>query len=723
MAKKVTIRGHVKTITFFNEETGFFIAKISTSKGEYAVKGTYPSIAVGEFLEAQGVWEQTNWGQQIKAETVSLQQPTMVDAIEKYLSSSVPGIGKTFAKKLVDAFGEKVFDIIENRPEELKTLHGIGKVKIKSLIESYNTQKSIRDIMVFLHKIGLSAMRAKRVYDIYGDSAISRISENPYILAKDVHGIGFLSADAVAMKMGLEATSDHRIKAGILHALVTAQSEGHCGLPRSNLLLEANLLLEVGHPLIDKAIDEELAINNLYRETYENEECIFPPSMYFAEKHMARLVLDHIRQPVAHPVMNIEGKINAAEATAGFTLAPEQRDAIRLGLQSQMMIITGGPGCGKTTITKLIVDILEQQGLHIAVAAPTGKAADRASKATGHEAKTIHRLLGFNPDGTFIHNESKKLDVDVLVLDEFSMVDVQLGFALMKAIDRKTRIIILGDIFQLPSVGPGSVLADMINSGKVPYVSLLHVFRQGENSLIKVNAAKIRNGEMPSMEYVRGSDYIPMPFSPLNDDDTSKEKCRQDMLATILRVCKDAMKLGFHPVKDVQVLVPMRKGILGVENLNLKLQAMLNPAPPEKVEIYGTSWRVNDKVMQIRNNYKKEVFNGDIGYIIDINFPSKTLTVEYEGGRNIEYFFNEVDELALAYVFTIHKSQGSETPFLVMAVDTSHFIMLKRNLIYTGLTRARQKGVMVCNPKAVMTAVKSGDADVRYSLLKYWLQK
>lgn len=723
MSKRVTIRGHVKTITFFNEETGFFIAKISTSKGEYAVKGTYPSIAVGEFLQASGVWEQTNWGQQIKAETVELQQPTMVDAIEKYLSSSVPGIGKTFAKKLVDAFGEKVFDIIENRPEELKALHGIGKVKIKSLIESYNTQKSIRDIMVFLHKIGLSAMRAKRVYDIYGDAAVSRISENPYILAKDVHGIGFLSADAVAMKMGLEATSDHRIKAGILHALVTAQSEGHCGLPRNNLLLAANELLAVGHPLIDQAITEELAINNLYKEQYNEEECIFAPSMYFAEKHSARLILEHIRQPLAYPISAIEEKISNAATRSGLTFAPEQIEAIRLGLQSQMMIITGGPGCGKTTITKQIVEILAEEELSIAVAAPTGKAADRASKATGFEAKTIHRLLGFNPDGTFIHNESKKLEFDVIVLDEFSMVDVQLCFALMKAIDRKTRVIILGDIHQLPSVGPGSVLADLINSGKVPFVSLLKVFRQGEESQIKVNAAKIREGIMPSMEYARGSDYIPMPFSPLNDDDQSKQKCREDMLSTILRVCKDAIKLGFHPVKDVQVLVPMRKGILGVENLNLKLQQMLNPAPPEKVEIYGTSWRVNDKVMQTRNNYKKEVFNGDIGYIIDINFPSKTLQVEYEGNRIVEYFFNEVDELNLAYAYTIHKSQGSETPFLVMAVDNSHYVMLKRNLVYTGLTRARKKGVLVCNPKAVMAAVKNGDTDARYTLLKYWLQK
>lgn len=720
MSQRVIIKGHVKNLTFFNEENGYFVAKIETSKGVYTVIGYFPSISEGEYLEAEGTWETSQWGPQIKADKVSLSKPTMTGAIEKYLCASVKGIGKTFAAKLVQAFGDELFDVIENHPEKLRTLHGIGKKKVDSLVEAYNSQKAIREIMVFLHKAGLTAAKAKTVYDTYGEQAIAKISENPYLLSKDIWGVGFKIADNVAANMGISPTSDHRVKAGIQYVLDKANEDGSCGLPQEDTIIKANELLGVGHPLIEKAIASEIRASNLFAHEVDGILCLFTPSIYYAERQIASLIKAHINQPVAYPITDIQNKVAASEKRNGITLQDKQRAAVILALQSQATIITGGPGCGKTTLTRIILDVMGREGFEISVAAPTGKAADRASEATGFEARTIHRTLGFNPQGGFVHNDVNKLDTDVLVLDETSMLDVPLTLSVLKALHPRTRLILLGDIDQLPSVGPGKVLADLIDSQQIPSVKLTFVWRQGAGSKIKENAARINSGEMPIMQYEKGDDFVFVPFSPHTDTDEAKENCRRQMLTAVINAVKNASKIGFHPVKDVQVLTPMRKGLLGVENLNLQLQKALNPAPADKIEIRGTLWCTGDKVMQLRNNYKKEVFNGDVGYISAVNAYDKIITVEYSD-RLIEYTYSEMDELSLAYAMSIHKSQGSETPCLIMVTDTSHYVMLKRNLLYTGLTRGKKLVQWIANPSAVRVGVKNSQIDARYSLLKHWL--
>lgn len=716
----VTIKGHVRNLTFFNEENGYFVAKVETSKGLHTVIGYFPAISEGEYMVAEGVWQQSQWGPQIKADKVSLSKPTMSSAIEKYLCASVKGIGKTFAAKLVKEYGDNLFDVIENHPEKLLTLHGIGKKKVESLVSAYNSQRAIREIMVFLHKAGLTAAKAKTVYDTYGDTAIAKITENPYLLSKDIWGVGFKIADNVAANMGIAPTSDHRIKAGLQYVLTKATEEGSCGLPQDETIIQANELLGVGHPLIEKAIASEIRASNLFAKEVDGVMCLFSPSIYYAERQIASLMKAHLNQPVAYPIVDIQNKVAAAEKRNGIVLQDKQRAAVILALQSQCTIITGGPGCGKTTLTRIILDVMNNEGLSISVAAPTGKAADRASEATGFAARTIHRMLGFNASGGFIHNQDNKLDTDVLVLDECSMLDVPLTLSVLQALHPRTRLIMLGDIDQLPSVGPGKVLADFIASDVIPYVRLTYVWRQGAGSKIKENAARINAGEMPIMQYEKGDDFVFIPFSPQTDTDEAKEACRRQMVNAVLNSVKNAAKMGFHPIKEVQVLTPMRKGILGVENLNTMLQKALNPAPLDKIEIRGVLWGTGDKVMQLRNNYQKEVFNGDVGFITEINTFDKNITIEYSS-RTVKYLYSEMDEVSLAYVYTIHKSQGSESPALVLVTDTSHHVMLKRNLLYTGMTRCKKLLQWVANPSAVRTGVKNSQIEARYSLLKYWL--
>ncbi len=718
------LTGVVKTLTFVNPENGYFVAKVTLPNGqERTVVGNAPVINLGEHISARGTWASSNWGPQFKASEVVLSAPTMLEGIEKYLATAIHGIGKGYAKKLVAAFGDAVFDVIENEPERLKSVKGIGPKRGASILEAYAEQKAVREIMVFLHRAGLSTTRAKRVYDRWGDKAVEKIKENPYILCRDIWGIGFSTADAVAMKQGIKPDSEYRVRAGVQHVLREAELQGSCGLPYTVVREKAAEILAVDYGLIEQAISFELEAEELVKDVASGEECLFSPRIYSAERLIAHTLLEHAKRVPARRIVDVEQAILDAEVEMGMALEDVQRDGVRAAVTNQVFVLTGGPGVGKTSVTRVILQVFQNAGLKaIALAAPTGKAAKRASEATGVEARTIHRTLAIGPDGKFQHNETNVLDVDVLVIDEMSMVDVALMQAICKALAPHTRLLLVGDVDQLPSVGPGKVLADIIESGALPTVRLTKIFRQAATSHIIKNAHAINRGEMPDIGYREGSDFQFLSISPAKrDDEVEKKRCRETIAAEVVRMATNMYKLGYDPIRDVQILAPMRRGALGVEALNVALQAALNPHPSDVLEVFGTKWGVGDKVMQLRNNYDKGVFNGDIGFVMGVDREERVITVDFDGNV-VDYKTGDLDELTLAYAFTIHKSQGSEFPVLIMPLDWSHFTMLKRNLFYTGITRAKKLCVVVGQPAAAAKAVETAQNEERYSRLKEWLR-
>jgi len=719
-----TLAGSIKSLVMRDDESGYFVARVTVGNREQTVTGTAPVINPGEQFSAKGAWVKTNWGPQFKASEMNLTAPSMVDGILKYLSTAIEGIGPGLAKKMVDAFGEDVFNVIEKEPERLASVKGIGKKKAASCVEAYKEQQSIREIMVFLHQVGLSRNRAKRVFDAYGNDAVDNIKKNPYVLCRDIWGMGFSTADGVARKQGIAVDSEYRVRAGILHVLKEAAKGGSCGLPVQLVLEQASELLEVSYDRIEECIDFEIESEGLVRAEAAGVLCLFLPAIYNAEKGIARSLLRHAARPVARPVQDLDNSIIHAELMAGITLETVQRDAVRLALTSQVSVVTGGPGTGKSTITRIILDVLKDMGLEIALAAPTGKAAKRASEATGFEGKTLHRLLEINNKGQFKRTEDNPIEADVLVVDELSMVDVKMFFALIKAMAPHTRLILIGDVDQLPSVGPGKILADILDSGVIPKVRLMQVFRQAATSDIIRNAHKVNRGEVPDVGWEEGSDFCFTTFAPLDDTDSAKRQCRDKIEAELLRLAKNMYKLGYDPIRDVQVLTPMRRGPLGSLNLNTKLQALLNPHPEAVLKFGDMTLGTGDKVMQLRNNYDKNVFNGDIGYIASIDVKSRTVEVEYDGlPHHVVYKASELDEITLAYAFTIHKSQGSEFGVVIMPVELGHFTMLKRNLVYTGITRAKKLMAIVGQKKAMTIAVKNSQIDERYSRLCDWLRE
>ncbi|MDO8416359.1 MAG: ATP-dependent RecD-like DNA helicase [Agitococcus sp.] len=717
------LSGVVKTLTFFSEESGYFVAKVTVDGNtERTVTGTAPSINVGEVLTAKGTWQSSKWGPQFKVKELTLSHPKMLADIEAYLAHSVNGIGKGYAKKLVAAFQENVFTVIEQTPEKLKNVPGIGKSRITAIVEAYETTQAIREIMFFLHRNGIAGTRAHRVHEKLGKNAIKKISHNPYILC-NIWGIGFIIADGVAQKQGIAPDSTFRISAGIQHVLKQAEGYGSCGLPIVNVRDDTSALLLVDIALIEKVLQEEIAAKRIICDTVGDATCVFLPAIYEAEKAIAQILLRHDQAPLAPLKHDIPQIILEAQVDLGIELETMQEQAVHTALTSNITVITGGPGCGKTTITKVILEAFKEAGLVIMVlSAPTGKAAKRASQATGYQAKTIHRTLEVERDRSFKFNENNPLEADVWIIDEMSIVDVPLMHAACLALARGTRIILIGDVDQLPSVGPGRVLADIIDSGVLPTVRLTAIFRQGASSRIKVNAHAVNRGEAPEKGWVEGTDFCYTAILPKDSSDDAKRVCREKIEAEILRLAQDMWKLGFDPIKDVQILAPMRKGILGVDSLNTKLQKILNPNPSAFLEWSEKKWGVGDKVMQMRNNYDKNVFNGDIGYIATVDTIARVLTIEFDDGI-VEYKLIELDELSLAYAFTIHKSQGSEFPVVIAPWDMSHYMMLKRNLLYTMMTRAKSLCILVANPQAVNIAVKTAQIDARYSRLKDWLQR
>jgi exodeoxyribonuclease V alpha subunit len=711
------LAGLVERVTFHNAENGFCVLRVKarSHRDLVTVVGHAAAISAGEWVTATGDWvNDRTHGQQFKARFVRTSQPTSIDGIEKYLGSGmIRGIGPVYAKKMVKAFGEKVFDIIEAEPDRLREVTGIGAVRAKRITDAWADQKIVREIMVFLHSHGVGTARAVRIFKTYGADAVQVMTENPYRLARDIRGIGFKTADAIAMRLGIEKTAMIRVRAGISYALAEAMSDGHCGLPNDELLPLAVELLEVPKELIQTALELELADGTVITDTVGTDACVFLGSLYRAEQVIAERLLTLVNGKLPWPYIDPQKALPWIEARTGLTFAPSQAGAIRLALLSKVLVITGGPGVGKTTIVNAILRILAAKAVNILLCAPTGRAAKRMSEATGFEARTIHRLLETDPrSGGFKRNADNPFECDLLVVDETSMVDVMLMQALLRAVPDSAALLIVGDIDQLPSVGPGQVLTDIINSGAVPVVRLTEVFRQAAQSRIITSAHRINQGSIPDLSRPEGdSDFY---FVPADDPEVAVPRIVELVKTRI------PQRFGFDPVRDIQVLCPMNRGGAGARSLNIELQAALNPAGDRKVERFGWTFAPGDKVMQVENDYDKEVYNGDIGYIDDVDAEAGELAVSFDG-RAVTFGFGELDTLVPAYAVTIHKSQGSEYPAVVIPLLTQHYAMLQRNLLYTGMTRGKRLVVLVGQKKAVAIAVKNVSGRRRWSKLNEWL--
>jgi exodeoxyribonuclease V alpha subunit len=707
------LAGLVERVTFHNSDNGFCVlrAKARGHRDLVTVVGHAAIISAGEWITASGEWVNDHThGQQFKARFMRTSAPTSIDGIEKYLGSGmIRGIGPVYAKKMVNAFGEKVFDIIEAAPERLREVTGIGLMRAKRITDAWAEQKIIREIMVFLHTNGVGTARAVRIYKTYGVDAVQVMTENSYRLARDIRGIGFKTADAIAMKLGVEKTAMIRVRAGISYALTEAMDDGHCGLPTEELVLLAVELLEIPKELVQTALAEGTVIVATVGET----ACVLLGGLYRAEQVIAERILRLANGKLPWRDIDAEKALPWVEQKTGLSLAESQVAAIRVALISKVLVITGGPGVGKTTIVNAILRILDAKGVNLLLCAPTGRAAKRMTEATGFEAKTIHRLLEVDPKaGGFKRNSDNPLDCDLLIVDETSMVDVILMQALMKAAPDNAALLIVGDIDQLPSVGPGQVLADVIASGAVPVVRLTEVFRQAAQSRIITSAHRINQGSIPDLSKPEGdSDFY---FVQADDPETAVPR--------IIELVKTRIpqRFGLDPIRDIQVLCPMNRGGVGARSLNIELQAALNPAGEHKVERFGWTFAPGDKVMQIENDYDKEVYNGDVGYVDDVDPDAGELTASFDG-RAVTYGFGELDTLVPAYAATIHKSQGSEYPAVVIPVLTQHYAMLQRNLLYTGVTRGKRLVVLVGQKKAVAIAVRNVSGRRRWSKLNEWL--
>jgi exodeoxyribonuclease V alpha subunit len=710
------LAGLVERVTFHNDENGFCVLRVK-ARGQrdlITVLGHAAMISAGEFVQASGSWiNDRTHGVQFRTSFLKATAPTTIEGIEKYLGSGmIRGIGPIYAKKLVRAFSDAVFDVIEQDPSRLREVTGIGPKRAERIVGGWAEQIVILEIMLFLHSNGVGTSRAVRIYKTYGADAVQLISENPYRLARDIRGIGFRTADQIAAKLGIEKTALIRVRAGIAYALTEAMDEGHCGLPAEELISLTQTLLEVPAELVETALGLELGEGAVIADDLEGRRCVFLAGLYRAEREIAeKLKALAIGRP-PWPAIDADKAIPWVEQRTKLALADSQREAVRVALVSKVLVITGGPGVGKTTLVKSLLKILSAKAVTIALCAPTGRAAKRLSESTGIEAKTIHRLLETDPRaGSFRRNKEAPLDCDLLVVDETSMVDVPLMRAVLRALPTRAALLLVGDVDQLPSVGPGQVLADIIASGAVPVVRLTEIFRQAAESRIVTNAHRINQGQMPDLAPVEGGDFYFV-------DAADAEKGVRKLLAIVQK--RIPKRFGFDPVRDVQVLCPMNRGGLGARSLNIELQNALNPPGEVRIERFGWTFCPGDKVMQTENDYDKEVYNGDLGVVSRIDMEEGELTADFEG-REVSYGFAELDELVLAYATTIHKSQGSEYPAVVIPLTTQHYPMLQRNLVYTGVTRGKRLVVLVGQRKALAIAVKGARARRRWSKLREWL--
>lgn len=718
-----TLSGVIERVTFHNPESGFAVLRVQAKgrRGIVTVVGQTPRVVAGEYVEATGAWTQDReHGLQFKADELRITPPHTVAGIEKYLASGlVKGIGRHFAHKIVEVFGDRALKVIDESPSFLSEVKGIGPRRVQRIRDGWRQQQAVRAIMVFLQSHGVGTARAVRIYKTYGERAIDLVRENPYRLATDIWGVGFRSADQLAERLQIDRNSPLRARAALRYVLQQLSNEGHCGFPEKAVVGQTAELTGIGPEIIRAAVEHDRSEGELVREEQPGvdgpESWLFDKRLFTAEVGVERSL--HELRAGAHPLpaIDTDAALRWVEKKVGLELAPTQRDAIRTATTSKVLVITGGPGTGKTTLVRGILEVFAAKGLRCALCAPTGRAAKRLAETTGREAKTIHRLLEFEPAvGGFKRSADQPLDCDLLVVDEASMVDVVLMNQLLRAVPAFACVALVGDVDQLPSVGPGTVLADAISSKVVPVVRLTEIFRQAGQSWIVRAAHGVNNGELPESAPDNQGDFY---FIEANTPDAIQER-----IITLVRQ-RIPDRFGLDPLRDVQVLTPMNRSLLGARNLNQQLQAALNPPRSgPTVERYGWIFRTGDKVIQTVNDYDKDVFNGDIGRVTAIDPDEQEITVDYDG-RSVIYDFGELDELALAYALTIHKSQGSEYPAVVIPVHMQHFMMLRRNLLYTGITRGKKLVVLVGSRKALTTAVQRADTGRRYTALRRRLQE
>lgn len=725
----LTIEGTIEEIRFRNESNGYTVAKLNTSDGFVTIVGYVPFLNLDEAVKVEGDWiYHPTYGEQLNFTSITTVVPSTLTGIENYLSSGlIPHIGPKTAKRIVERFGLDSLEIIQYNPEKLKEISGIGDKKLSRIVEAYAEQRELRDTMVFLQQYNISVNYGIRIYKKYGKDTISIIKENPYRLSEDVFGIGFKTADRIAEKMGIYKESPYRIQAGIRYIIMEYAGNGHSYVPKSELTSYGSDLLRVEESLMEEGIRDLGLKGSIHLIQGEEDTLVYYTPFHTAENNVSRKLVELSQVQLDELDMDIEKEIKKIEGEEGLTFAKKQVTAIREAIENGLVVITGGPGTGKTTIIKSIIRLCQDLNLSVVLGAPTGRAAKRMTETTGMEAKTIHRLLEYSymeEEMAFGRDEENPIDGDLIIIDEASMIDILLMNSLLKAINLGTRLVLVGDIDQLPSVGAGNVLKDIISSGVVKVVRLDEIFRQSEESMIIVNAHKINKGDSPILNEKDKDFYFINANSPKNIVDTIVELCTERL----------PKFYGVDGVKDIQILTPMKKGEVGINSLNKSLQSVLNPKDKSKTEkqMGDEILRVGDKVMQIKNNYTIEwkivkdgleidsgegIFNGDFGFIVDIDEDDRTLTVLFDDDKEVEYEFNQLDELKLAYATTVHKSQGSEFPVIVMPASWGPPMLMTRNLLYTAITRARSLVVLVGNEKYLHMMIQNNRITTRYSAL------
>ena len=705
-----TLRGTIERVTFHNPDNGFSVLRVFVAgkRDLQTVVGHTAVAGAGELLEATGSWINDARGLQFRATTLRCMPPHTREGIERFLASGmIKGVGPEYAKRIVAAFGERTLQIIDQSPSFLSEVKGIGTKRLALIRQSWCEQKAVRDIMVFLQAHGMGPARALRIHRTYGDDAVAKIRANPYRLAADIWGIGFQIADDLAGKLGIAPDSPERARAALRHALREFSTDGHVGYPEEGVVERMVAMTGIAPELAQKAVETERLDGAVVRDTRMTPPWLYLKSLYLAETHLATHLAELGKG--APPLGTVsDSALMAIQTRMALELAPEQKEALRMAGTSRVLIITGGPGVGKTTIVRGIVELYRQKNRKIELCAPTGRAAKRLHETTGLEARTLHRLLEFDPGrGSFTRDGSNPLEGDLFLVDEASMLDVNLAWGFVRAIPKGASLVLVGDVDQLPSVGPGRVLAELISSGCLPVARLTRVFRQAARSGIVRAAHAVREGQLPDLE-VPADDFF---FVESEDPADIAQKLE---LLVRERIPK---KFGLDPMRDIQVLTPMNRTELGVTALNGRLQAALNPDRGQiAVERFGQKFRVGDRVLQTHNNYKKQIYNGDLGVIVAIDEINRELTVRFDG-RDVPFDLGELDEISLAYALSIHKSQGSEYPAVVMPLHTQHFMMLQRNLLYTGLTRARKLAVIVGSLRALKLAVDRQDTRERHTAL------
>ena len=726
----LSIEGIIEDVIFRNETNGYTVARLNTSDGMITIVGNTPFLNLEETVKLNGeMIYHANYGEQFSFNSMEIVVPSTLKGIEKYLASGlIPHIGPKTAKSIVEKFGLDSLDVLQYNPEKLKEIRGIGDVKLAAIVESYEEQREVRDVMVFLQEYGISVNQGIKMFKKYGVSTVSVIRENPYKLSEDIHGIGFKTADKIAKQIGITGDNPYRVEAGIRFVIMGAGANGHCYLPKEELIQEALEILGVDQGLVEEGMRNLALRGSINMVTDGPEVLVYYAPFHVAENNVSRKLTELSQIQLDELDVDIEREIEKIEKKEAIEFARKQKLAIKESLENGLAVITGGPGTGKTTTINAIIKICEDLELSVLLTAPTGRAAKRMTETTGREAKTIHRLLEYSfmeeESMAFGKDEESPIEADLVIIDEASMIDILLMNSLVKALNPGTRVVLVGDVDQLPSVGAGNVLKDIIDSGVVKVVVLDEIFRQAEESMIIVNAHRINKGQEPLLN---GKDK----------DFYFLAKPRQnDLVQTILELCSSRLPkfYGVDSLRDIQVLSPMKKGEAGVSNLNKRLQDTLNPESPFKKEkIIGDEvFRVGDKVMQMKNNYTTEwrlikngievdsgqgIFNGDLGYIQDIDERNRIIRIVFDDEKEVEYNFNQADELKLAYATTVHKAQGSEFPVIVMPISWGPPMLLTRNLLYTGITRAKQLVVLVGDEKYLNMMIQNNRITERYSAL------